>query len=350
MTVPLACPNCRTTLLRDDDACRCPACSITYPSIGGIVCFLKPDETFNPGRFEDKQKEAWETSARLRKRIRTSRLLSIANSLRIRFSLSGRRDRVFQRYLRNPGKRAWILDIGCGGGRHYFTRFGHVIGVDPVLELLQEAGELYDAVYQCGGGGLPFPDESFDFVVSTDVIGHLMPETKDALFREMYRVLKRGGRSIHVIETDSVGPWFKLARKSPELFHTYFVERPGHFGLELPSALRQRFRRHGFEEVYLGKMSSRIQEPGFVSGSFDNEYRGLFPNLGLLIALDRLLARSFPVKELLNFLLEPLARIDDLLTPLDFASGVLAVFERPARDRAGDHSRSEVAVVAARSQ
>ena len=73
-------------------------------------------------------------------------------------------------------------------------------------------------VYRCLGSALPFADESFDYVVSADVIGHIRHEDKDRLFAEMHRVLKKGGKAIHVIETDATSRWFKFAHRYPDLF------------------------------------------------------------------------------------------------------------------------------------
>src|SRR6185503_13337082 len=103
---------------------------------------------------------AWTYSARLRDRIRQSALLSFINAIRIRLSLSGRRDRVFLKEMKpRAGADRLILDLGCGGGRHYFCEYGKVIGIDPVLPLLQIARTIYDEVYQTSGFKLPFADE-----------------------------------------------------------------------------------------------------------------------------------------------------------------------------------------------
>lgn len=97
-----------------------------------------------------------------------------------------------------------VLDIGCGSGgialhlarAHHAA---HVTGFDveePVIAHARRAAEasgLSDRVtfVQAPPGPLPFPDASFDVVFSKDALLHV-PD-KDALFAEIFRVLKPGG-------------------------------------------------------------------------------------------------------------------------------------------------------------
>ena len=56
-------------------------------------------------------------------------------------------------------------------------------------------------------GALPFRDASFDCVVSSHVMGHVPVDAKDAVVAEAARVLRPGGLSLHVIETDGRHPF-----------------------------------------------------------------------------------------------------------------------------------------------
>jgi ubiquinone/menaquinone biosynthesis C-methylase UbiE len=329
----LACPDCKFDLATEGTGKICLRCGRSFSRQRGILSFLSPDERFNGGTFEPQQLEAWSRSAALRQRIRKSRVLSLANRFRIRFSMSGRRDRIFQkgfRRRRQQHETPLILDLGCGGGRHYFADYGFVVGIDPVLELLQMAREVYPAVYQSGGGQLPFRDSAFDYVVSSDVIGHIPFEKKDQMFAEIYRVLKPGGRTIHCIETDANHLWFSFGRQHPALFQRHFIDRFGHVGMELPSRLRARFLTHGFHEVLFQKFAGLIQEPGTVASWFDNEYRSKSKWISLCVACDRLFSPHFLVVALGNFILEPVARLENWLSPLDHSSGALVIYEKPA--------------------
>jgi SAM-dependent methyltransferase len=98
-----------------------------------------------------------------------------------------------------------VLDLGCGAGTDTLVAAqmvgpdGHVIGVDMTPEMLEKARaaaaemgianvELSEAEIE----QLPLPDESIDVVISNGVID-LVPD-KDAVFAEIFRVLRPGGR------------------------------------------------------------------------------------------------------------------------------------------------------------
>jgi len=89
-----------------------------------------------------------------------------------------------------------ILEIGCGAGTmtSYLSSFGHdVIGTDVSKELLNYAKKTHQ---KCtfkfmSGNKIDFPDNSFDRVVSFDVLEHI-PDTNMHL-SEVYRILKPGG-------------------------------------------------------------------------------------------------------------------------------------------------------------
>lgn len=117
----------------------------------------------------------------------------------------GFRRRVFDGLIAlsgvQPGDR--VLDVGCGTG--YLTRRaalaagpeGEVTGIDPSQPVLDYAIRTAPAncTYQLAGAeALPQPDATFDAVVSSLAIHHIPPEHRSTAFREMYRVLRPGGR------------------------------------------------------------------------------------------------------------------------------------------------------------
>jgi arsenite methyltransferase len=102
-----------------------------------------------------------------------------------------------------PGET--VLDLGSGGGLDCFLAArqvgasGHVIGVDMTPEMLERARlatqrlELQNVEFRQGFlEKLPVEDNSIDVVISNCVI-NLSPE-KPKVFREIFRVLKPGGR------------------------------------------------------------------------------------------------------------------------------------------------------------
>lgn len=82
------------------------------------------------------------------------------------------------------------LDVGCGlrPYEHLFP-IGSYIGVDVELSGAEESRKLPDHFYD--GQTLPFTDLSFDGVISTQVLEHVVDA--DAIISEIYRVIKPGG-------------------------------------------------------------------------------------------------------------------------------------------------------------
>ena len=93
-----------------------------------------------------------------------------------------------------------VLEVGCGTG-NYIAAVESSIGcscwgIDPSSEMLAEASERPGSVtFRVGTAQrLEFSTGVFDLVFSVDVIHHL--ENITAYFREVRRVLKRGGRCL----------------------------------------------------------------------------------------------------------------------------------------------------------
>lgn len=102
-----------------------------------------------------------------------------------------------------PGET--VLDLGCGGGLDVFLAAakvgpgGKAIGIDMTPEMLAlarknaaQTGAKNVEFHLSTIDRLPLPDASVDCVISNCVI-NLAPD-KPAVFREIFRVLKPGGR------------------------------------------------------------------------------------------------------------------------------------------------------------
>ena len=107
-----------------------------------------------------------------------------------------------------------VLDVACGPGivvEALARSAGEVIGCDITPEMLEKARErcakagIANARFKPGRAeALPFPDASFDVVVSRSAVHHFADPA--AAFREMARVVKPGGRVITVDVQSSESP------------------------------------------------------------------------------------------------------------------------------------------------
>jgi ubiquinone/menaquinone biosynthesis C-methylase UbiE len=105
-----------------------------------------------------------------------------------------------------PGET--VLDVGCGTGtlaldiQRRLGSAGRVVGIDPGSEQIARARakagrrtvptEFHMGVIE----QLPFPDQTFDVVLSTLIMHHLPASLKRQGLMEIARVLKPGGRLV----------------------------------------------------------------------------------------------------------------------------------------------------------
>jgi len=116
-------------------------------------------------------------------------------------------------------KHAWagkrVLEVGCGQGtvlNHLARRGAVMCGVDMSMVSIErtragarELGHHVD-VAQADAESLPFPDASFDAVVSFGVLHHT-PDTAESV-REVRRVLKPGGLAIVMLYRTGNPKWW----------------------------------------------------------------------------------------------------------------------------------------------
>jgi ubiquinone/menaquinone biosynthesis C-methylase UbiE len=103
-----------------------------------------------------------------------------------------------------PGDK--ILDVGCGTGnltltaKKYAGSSGSANGIDASPEMIEVARENakrsgIEALFELGLiEKMPYPEASFDVVISRLVIHHLPDDLKRQGFAEIFRVLNPGGR------------------------------------------------------------------------------------------------------------------------------------------------------------
>ena len=152
----------------------------------------------------------------------------------------------------------WLLDAGCGGGRHCFgaqERGARVVGLDLDRDALRIAQIGIDLRAEDGapGGGvlcgdvfrLPFPDGHFDRVICAEVMEHV--HDYEGALRELARVLRPGGRMAVTIPTAiTEHVYLHLTRE-------YFESPGGHIRIFAPRALA----------AAMGRVGVRVERVGF---------------------------------------------------------------------------------------
>ena len=145
----------------------------------------------------------------------------------------------------NVRRGATVLDLGCGSGvLALLKRKGVTLaGVDLSDECVETARRNgYDKTDVANLNKLPFPDASFDYVVSLDVMGHVEFDEKDSVIREIARVLKPDGVTMHGIEVMNR----KRRKDYDQMSGTelrQFVAVDGHVGMESQKDIQERWSR-----------------------------------------------------------------------------------------------------------
>lgn len=151
------------------------------------------------------------------------------------------------RFLEQTGllrKKYRFLEIGSGTGGllHFLIEQGYdVQGVEINPEVIQKAQALYGnlPLFLINSIHLPFPDKTFDVVMSFDVFEHIFDS--DGHLQEVSRVLKPHGHYLFQTPNKYINAVFETLRwKSLEW-------KKDHCALHSKKELLQRFHWHGFE-------------------------------------------------------------------------------------------------------
>jgi SAM-dependent methyltransferase len=151
-----------------------------------------------------------------------------------------------------------VLDVGAGFGRHVFEcarRGADVVALDyaedevvetlATLDGMVESGEIAEARFKGVMRGdatrLPFPDSSFDVVITSEVLEHIQDDI--TAITEMVRVLKPGGRF-----AATVPAWLpeKINWMLSDEYHAPKSEG-GHVRIYSKTELRAKLRSAGLE-------------------------------------------------------------------------------------------------------
>jgi len=171
----------------------------------------------------------------------------------------------------------WLLDAGCGGGRHCFgalDRGVHSVGLDLDLGSLRiaRAGiherrwrateKLHGGVLRGDVFRLPFPDGAFDRAICSEVMEHV--HDYGAAARELARVVRPGGTRA-VTNPTAITEWLYLAAT-----RRYFESPGGHIRVFRPRDLARALARAGL----------RVSGVGFAH-AFHSPYWGVRAVVGL---------------------------------------------------------------------
>lgn len=165
------------------------------------------------------------------------------------------------KFLPERGDGLTMLDVGCGTGYHlnrYRERGFELSGMDGSEEMLRQARLLNPEIeFQQGDvEELPFPDDSFDFVMCVEVLRYL-PDIAPCV-AEINRVLKPGGTALVTAAPPLQANGYWPVNRLTSLFKVGQLTKLKQF-FHSAGRLRREFRAAGFARpevhgVYGGPM------------------------------------------------------------------------------------------------
>ena len=200
---------------------------------------------------------------------------------------------------------AYILEAGCGVGAYaerLLVDSPHVYAADVEFERVREAHLRVPLTHVAAAEALPYPDNTFDMVLSHEVLEHVQDDR--LAMAEMVRVLKPGGRLVV----------FCPNRWYPFETHGHYWRGKYYFGNTplinyLPDFLRNRlaphvraYTWHGLHRLLTG-LPVRVVYHTRIFGAYDNLIARR-PRLGralrtVLYAAEKLPLRLFGLSHLL---------------------------------------------------
>jgi SAM-dependent methyltransferase len=186
-----------------------------------------------------------------------------------------------------------VLEDGCGVGMYVqqLQRLaGEVIGLEYDLEHCRAAKGRAEEVINAAGENLPFPDASFDLILSHEVLEHVRDDRQAV--EEMMRVLRPGGRLLVFVPN----------RGYPVETHGIYRKGEYHFGNiplvnYLPRTLRDRLAPH-----------VRVYSTGDLMKLFDGLPFRLIERTIIFGAYDNIIARSPRIGKMLRSVLQALEK------------------------------------------
>lgn len=154
-------------------------------------------------------------------------------------------------------KNKRILDVGCSYGSLLYNMnnagYKKVYGIDINKKFINHGQKKYKIIAEnlvhYDGRRIPFPDNSFDVIVSFDVLEHI-PNLDSFLKKEIWRVLKPGGLFIFQTPNKYINIIWVYIDNKFNPFTTWWRE---HCSLQTYWSLKKLLKRTEFKEITIEK-------------------------------------------------------------------------------------------------
>ncbi len=248
MTHSYFCPACKKVLDHQRETLACFPCGASYEIKNSVAIFEK--------NISKKTEEYWDAAA----------YTNLIEPYLVEFFPKGK---IFDQ----------MLDLGCGDGRSTVPLLGisnHIYGIDSSYHyMLDLARRSFGTVTLVNGDAknLPFPNDFFDAAVSLSVVEHIAYRDMQAVFTEVWRVLKPN--ALFLVRNDA---WFYSVLEHMRI-------RPGRLGMKPDVTHINMMTGYSFARALRQAGFKIIQEDHFPFYRFEKKYGIRVPNwLGRIFA------------------------------------------------------------------
>lgn len=248
MTHSYFCPACKKVLDNQRETLACFPCGASYEIKNSVAIFEK--------NISKKTEEYWDAAA----------YTNLIEPYLVEFFPKGK---IFDQ----------MLDLGCGDGRSTVPLLGisnHIYGIDSSYHyMLDLARRSFGTVTLVNGDAknLPFPNDFFDAAVSLSVVEHIAYRDMQAVFTEVWRVLKPN--ALFLVRNDA---WFYSVLEHMRI-------RPGRLGMKPDVTHINMMTGYSFARALRQAGFKIIQEDHFPFYRFEKKYGIRVPNwLGRIFA------------------------------------------------------------------
>ena len=286
-------------LSKSESFLTCSNCNSKFRKDGNLISFLKMKDDFYEGAYLNRVDFLAKKNSLLEKiglwTINSGYLLEVKNNFKFGDNL---------------------LELGCAGGVSYFGREFKMIGCDLSLSSLEQTKSIYHSCIQASPlEKLPLPNNCLDGVISSFFWEHLNSEEKKLCLKEIYRVLKPGGKIVFLYDIETSNPMIKFFQnKNLQLYKDLFLDCDGHIGYASISENLSLMENNKFSILKnTGLQKTFIQEPSvYLKFEKWGIYKVIFSMLRILTS--SLLLKPFLffvriIDVLFNFLPDPWSRI-----------------------------------------
>lgn len=226
-----------------------------------------------------------------------------------------------------PGDQG--LEFGCGGGNRWLASNYEMTGLEYGMSAVVAAQKVYANSLYGDASDTLFREMSFDFTCSCFVLEHLPPLVAEKTIKEMWRILRPGGKFISLMDLHCDRPFLrKLRERYPAVYRETMIDNPGHLGLVSADQWHEAVIAAGFE-IVVWRLQSRFPISDLATYACLASSRSAPLHLRLLGKCASWLASKSPWGFLYLMLLTLLDDVLGWMFPRSWAYRLLFVLQKP---------------------